>query len=462
MVDFRIPPPAQVWLERLGLHRPELRAWAAYDWANSAMVTTIQAAVFPVYYYKVAGAHLPPGEATRRYAICTSLALAGIALLGPFLGTLADVTAAKKRLLGAFMGLGVLAVAGMFWIQEGDWMLASVLLVLANVGASGSFVFYDSLLPHVARPEEMDRVSTSGYALGYLGGGLLLALNLAWISFPAAFGLPAGGALTGAARTLPSRLAFVSVALWWAGFSIPLFRKVAEPVGVRPSGDTAGLRALAVTWRRLGETFHDLRAYRNAFLMLLAFLLYNDGISTIIKMASIYGTEIGIETRSLLASILLVQFVGIPCSLLFGQVAARVGTKRTLYVSLALYTGIAALAYFMRTAVHFFALAVAVGFVQGGAQALSRSLFASLIPRQRSSEFFGFFAVLEKFAGILGPACFALASQATGSSRSGILSVVVFFAAGALLLRGVDVDGGRRAARAEEAALPVLASAGGT
>jgi UMF1 family MFS transporter len=228
---------------------------------------------------------------------------------------------------------------------------------------------------------------------------------------------------------------------------------VPEPALRRAPEEPAGGRALAVTWNRLRATFRDLRAYRHAFLMLLAFLLYNDGISTIIKMASIYGTEIGIDTRSLLLSILLVQFVGIPCSLFFGQIAARIGTKRTLYAALVLYVGIAGLAYFMRTAAHFFALAIAVGFVQGGAQALSRSLFASLIPRQRSSEFFGFFAVLEKFAGILGPTFFALASQLTGSSRSAIVSVVVFFVAGALLLRGVDVDAGRLAARADEARL---------
>ena len=192
--------PRRGALERLGLHRPELRAWALYDWANSAMATVIVAAVFPIYYYKVAGAGLPPGEATRRYAICTAAALATIALLGPFLGTLADVSGAKKKLLAAFMTVGASCVAAMFWVGPGDWLLASVLLVGATIGAAGSSVFYDSLLPHVARDDEMDRVSTSGYALGYLGGGLLLALNLAWITKPAWFGLPAGPDLSESAR----------------------------------------------------------------------------------------------------------------------------------------------------------------------------------------------------------------------------------------------------------------------
>jgi UMF1 family MFS transporter len=312
----------------------------------------------------------------------------------------------------------------------------------------------------VARDDEMDRVSTTGYALGYLGGGLLLAANLAWITHPAWLGLPAGDAATGAARTLPSRLAFLSVALWWGGFSIPLLRRVPEPPLATHARPLRGGAALRSAWSRLRDTLHELRTYRNAFWMLLAFLLYNDGIQTIVKMATIYGSEIGIGPEALIASILLVQFVGIPCTLLFGKLAERLGTKPTLYVALAAYVGIAALAYFMRTAVHFLLLAVAVGLVQGGAQALSRSLFASLIPRQRSSEFFGFFAVLEKFAGILGPALFAAAITVTGSSRSAIASVVVFFAAGAWLLRRVDVEAGRRAARTgDEAANAAPASA---
>jgi UMF1 family MFS transporter len=358
--------PRRSRLERFGLHRPELRAWALYDWANSAMATTIVAAVFPIYYYKVAGEGLPPGEATRRYALCTTFALAAIALLGPFLGTLADVTAAKKKLLAAFMLLGVTAVAAMFWIGPGDWLLASVLLVAANIGAAGSSVFYDSLLPHVARDHEMDRVSTTGYALGYLGGGLLLAANLAWITHPAWLGLPAGDAATGAARTLPSRLAFLSVALWWGGFSIPLLRRVPEPPLASHARPLRGGAALRSARSRLRDTLHELRTYRNAFWMLLAFLLYNDGIQTIVKMATIYGSEIGIGPEALIASILLVQFVGIPCTLLFGKLAERLGTKPTLYVALAAYVGIAALAYFMRTAVHFLLLAVAVGSCKAG------------------------------------------------------------------------------------------------
>jgi UMF1 family MFS transporter len=433
-------------LERLGLHRPELRAWALYDWANSAMVTTIVAAVFPIYFYRVAGANLSEGVATQRFAVATTVSLLLVALLAPVLGAIADYAAVKKRMLGTFLALGVAAVAGMYFIHQGDWILALVLFMLADIGASGSFIFYDALLPHVAREDEVDRVSTTGYALGYLGGGLLLALNFAWIQWPAWFGLPEGDDLTEGQATLPARLAFLSVAVWWLVFSIPLFLRVREPAGTLEAGERLGQNPVRVAFHRLHHVFGELRGYKQAFLMLLAFLIYNDGIGTIIKMAAIYGTEIGIDQGSLLASLLLVQFVGIPFALLFGAVAGKLGPKLCIFLALLVYVGITALGYFMTSAVHFFVLAILVGMVQGGAQALSRSLFASMIPKHRSAEFFSFFALSEKFAGILGPALFAVTITLTGSSRYGIISVLLFFVVGGLLLGRVDVEAGQRAA----------------
>jgi len=435
-------------LQRLGLHRPELRAWAMYDWANSAFVTTVVTAVFPIYFSTVAARGLEPSVATGRYAFATTVGLVLVAVAAPLLGAYADAAALKKRLLALFLLLGSGATAGLFLVGPGDWLLASVFFVVATIGLNGSFVFYDALLPHVARPDEVDRVSTAGYALGYLGGGLLLALNLAWIQQPAWFGLPHGEGLDAAQATLPARLAFLSVALWWVAFSLPLLRRVPEPpaAGGAPSA-TPVKDALAA----LAATGQALRRHPEAGKMMLAFLVYNDGIGTIIRMATIYGTEIGIGRGALIAAVLLVQFLGIPFAFLFGAVAGRLGAKRSVLLALAVYALISVIGYFMTTAAHFFLLAALVAVVQGGAQALSRSLFSSLVPALRSGEFFGFFSVMEKVAGVFGPGLFALAVALTGSSRTAILSVIAFFAVGALLLTKVDVEAGQRAARAADA-----------
>ena len=443
------------WLSRLGLGRPELRAWAMYDWAASAVQTTIMVAVFPIYFVKVAGGGVAESGATQRLATINTLALVIIAVLSPILGAISDYRGTKKRWLARFMVLGVGSTLGMFFIHRGDLDLASTLFTASMVGVAGSFVFYEALLPHVARAGEVDRVSTAGYAMGYVGGGILLALNLAWIQRPDWFGLPSGAALTESEATLPVRLAFVSVAFWWVIFSLPLFRRVPEPPPTLEPDERQGENPVKMAFVRLGETFRELRSYRHAFLMLLAFLIYNDGIQTIIKMATAYGTELGIGQNALIGAILLVQFVGIPCSFLFGMLAGRIGAKRALYLGLLAYTAISLLGYFMKTATHFYVLAGLVGMVQGGTQALSRSLFASMIPQHKSGEFFGFFSIFEKFAGIFGPLIFAGTIAATGSSRNAILSVILFFAVGALLLWPVNVVEGQQAARAaDQAAVP--------
>jgi MFS transporter, UMF1 family len=439
-------------MARLGLDRPELRAWAMYDWASSAMQTTIMVAVFPIYFVRVAGAGIAESGATQRLAAVNSLALVVIAVISPILGAISDYRGAKKRFLAGFMAMGVVAILGMFWIGRGDLDLASALFTLSLIGVAGSFVFYEALLPHVARPTEIDRVSTAGYAMGYLGGGILLALNLAWIQRPEWLGLPHGPGLDEHQSTLPVRLAFLSVALWWVIFSIPLFRRVQEPARVLERDEARGRNPVITAFVRLWETFRELRTYRNAFLLLLAFLIYNDGIQTIIKMATAYGTEIGIGQSALISAILLVQFVGIPCSFLFGMLATRIGAKRALFLGLVVYTAISLLGYFMTTALHFYILAGLVGTVQGGTQALSRSMFASMIPRHKSGEFFGFFSVFEKFAGIFGPLIYAGTIAATGSSRNAILSVILFFAVGALLLGPVNLEEGQRLAQAADRA----------
>jgi UMF1 family MFS transporter len=301
-------------------------------------------------------------------------------------------------------------------------------------------VFYDALLPHLATADKLDRVSTTGFAVGFLGSGLLLLLNLAWILSPATFGL--------SDTVAGLKLSFLSVAAWWLLFALPLFRHVAEPRAVLQPHETGRENSVVVGFQRVWRTFHELRAHRQAFLMLVAFLIYNDGIQTIIRMAGIYGAEVGIDQTAQIAAFVIVQLVGVPFTFLFGAMADRIGPKTSLYIGIALYTGISVLGYFMTSVWEFFALATLVGMVQGGTQAISRSLFARMVPIHKSTEYFGFFSVFEKFAGVAGPALFAASITLFGSSRAAVLSVIMFFVVGALVLRRVDVEEGRAQAEA--------------
>ena len=409
-----------------------------YDWANSAFQTTIIAGVFPIYFKQVAAAGMPEHLQDSRYLWATTIAIVIMAVIAPILGAIADAKPIKKIFLAVFVTVGVSATFGMWWIREGDWILALGLFALGNIAVAGSIVFYESLLPFIAKPEELDKVSTAGYAIGYIGGGLLLAINILMIQQPAWFGLADAG--------VASRLSFVTDVVWWLLFSLPLFRRVAEPTIVRPGKAVSVGGTILEAFRKLGETFRELKRYKQALLMLTAFFLYNDGIQTIIRVAVLYGEGIGIDTGSLITALLLVQFIGVPCSFLFGALASRIGAKRGVFIGLTMYLGITILAYFMTTAAHFYALAVCVGLVQGGTQALSRSLFASMIPKAKSSEFFAFFSVFERYAGILGPAVFAIVAG-DGSSRTAILSLIVFFITGMLVLAKVDVAEGQRVAR---------------
>lgn len=441
-------PRSRGWLSRLGLRSREQRSWAMYDWANSAFATTIMGAVLPVYFARVAAGDLPGNLATAYWGYTTAIGMTIIALASPVLGAMADFMGAKKRFLAAFMSLGVTATASLYFITHGEWLLASVLFIFGNIGFAGANVFYDSLLPHVASEEEVDRVSTAGYAIGYVGGGVLLALNLAMVMKPGIFGFADTGIAT--------RAAFVSVAVWWAGFSIPLLRDVREPprrLEADETGEAEGISPVRAGFRRLFETLGEIRQHKELLKFLIAFWLYTDGIGTIIKMASIYGAEIGLGQNTLIGAFLVVQFLGIPFTFAFGALAGRIGARNGIYIALAVYALISAFAYFMSVAWHFWVLAVAVAMVQGGSQALSRSLYTTLVPRGKSSEFFGFFSVFAKFAGIFGPALMGWVAAVTGSGRYGILSLVIFFAGGIIMLSRVDIEAGRRAAAEEDAEL---------
>jgi UMF1 family MFS transporter len=431
------------FLDRLGLGRRDLRAWAMYDWANSAYQTTIIAAIFPVYFANVIAADLADADATSRYAWATTIAVVIVAVVAPLLGAIADYAGVKKKMLAAFMLMGVASTLAMYWIGRGDVTLALALFVIGNIGVAGSIVFYESLLPHLVGEDELDRVSSAGYAIGYLGGGVLLAINVLLMQKPELVGLPD--------RLAAVRLSLATVGVWWLVFSIPLFRNVPEPARALEKDEKPAANAFIAGAKRLVETFHELRLYKQAFLMLVAFLIYNDGIQTMIRMAAIYGSSIGIDESALIVALLLTQFIGVPFAFLFGHVAGVIGAKRAVFLGLGVYAFISMVGYFMTSATHFFILAIMVGMVQGGTQALSRSMFASMIPKHKSSEFFAFFGVFERYAGILGPLIFASMVQATGSSRNAILAVLGFFVVGAAILVFVNVDEGRRAARAADA-----------
>lgn len=427
-------------------HKRGIRAWMMYDWANSAFATTIMAAVLPVYYADVAARTLPDHLRTSSWAYTTTIALILVALIGPVLGSMADYQASKKKFLALFIGLGVLGTSLLVFVGEGQYLRASLFFILASIGFSGSIVFYDSLLPHVARPDEIDQVSSRGYGLGYLGGGLLLAVNLVMIMFlPDLLGIQDG--------TLMPRLSFLSVAVWWLVFSIPIMRVVKEPPRRMLSGESGRQNPLAAAFGRLTRTFANLRRYRQLMLFIIAFWLYNNGIGTIIYMASIYGKELNFSTTTVIGTLLMVQFVAFPFAYLFGWLAKKIGTKRGIYLSLFIYTCIAIGGYFMQVEAHFWILGFFVATVQGGSQALSRSLIGRMMPTSQSAEFYSFFGVSEKIAGAVGPLVFGLASQFLGGGRVGIVSLILFFILGGLLLTRVDVGEGIRAAEAEETAL---------
>lgn len=421
------------------LNKKAVRAWVMYDWANSAFATTMMAAVLPVFYSTVAASGLDGQLATSYWGYTQSIAMLIIAVLAPVLGALADFTGSKVLFLRIFAYLGIFSTFMFVFIGEGDWLWASLLFIIASVGYSGGNVFYDALLPDLVPQHKRDYISAKGYAYGYIGGGLLLAVNVVMIQMPHLFRLP--DTLAG------TRLAFASVALWWFVFSLAIFRHVGER---RIPHQLNVAQYAAVGFRKSWQTFMEIIKLPELLKFLIAFWFFNDGINTIIRMATAYGSEIGIDTRDLIVALLITQFVGIPFTLLFGKIAEKIGSKRSLYVSLSIYVVIVILGYFMTSAIHFYLLAIMVGFVQGGSQAIARSMFSNMIPQTRSAAFFGFLNISSKFAAVFGPFAFALVGQLTGSSRFGILTLLLFFIVGITLLATVNPDKGKMEAEAYE------------
>jgi UMF1 family MFS transporter len=423
------------------LHKLQIKAWTMYDWANSAFATSVMGAILPNYF----GLYIATEGSLALWGYTVAIGSLLAALLSPVLGAVADFRGSKKKFLGFFAGLGILSTALLFFIDKPEeWLLCCILYILGTLGFAGSLVFYDSLLPHVANEDEIDQVSSRGYALGYIGGGLLLLVNVIMIFF--------GPKLTPnlgerGSTMLWMRLSLASVALWWSVFSIPLFRRVPEPSRMAEASEV-GENVWKVSFSRFIQAFKDIRKFKDLSWFFLTFFVYANGIGTIITMAAVFATDLGFSTITILGTFLMVQFVAAPFSILFGKLAKKLGNKKAISISLMIYSVIAIIGFFMSQEWHFYLLGFGVAMVQGGSQALSRSLVGKLMPKSKSAEFYGFFSVFEKFNTVVGPAIMALVSQLTGNPRWGIVSLVVFFIAGVLMLRRVDVE--RGIARAEE------------
>src|SRR5262249_7901080 len=382
-------PPGRV---RNVLLRPQVIAWAFCDWANSAFATTVMAGFFPLYFKNFWNAGVEATESTWRLGKANAIGSVIIAIMAPIVGAIADKGRARIRLLMLFTVLGAAMTTAMYWVAKGDWVMATVLYVIASLGFWHGNQFYDSLLTDVSEERDYDLVSGYGYALGYLGGGLLFFVNVLMVTKPAMFGIAdvSGG----------GRLSFIAVGGWWVVFTVPvmLFVKESSASTALPAGAAirAGLKEIA-------DTIRHLRGDRTLLLFLLAYWFYIDGVNTIIKMAVDYGLSLGLKQDALIKALLLVQFVGFPAAWAYGWLGQKIGPRPGILIGLAVYAGIAGYAYFLHNEQQFMVMALIIGLVQGGVQSLSRSLFGRLVPAGKAGEFFGFYNLMGKAAAILGP-----------------------------------------------------------
>lgn len=404
------------------LRRPVI-AWALYDWANSAFATTVMAVFLPILFKSHWNVGVPATLSTFRLGIASTIASLIVAVLAPIVGAIADKGGARIRLLVLFTFLGAAMTAALPLVARGNWLLASILYVVASLGFWGGNQFYDSLLLDVAEEEDYDLVSGFGYSLGYLGGGLLFLLNVVMVSNPAAFGFP--DSITSI------KASFVMVAVWWLVFSVPVFLFVHEQRVAPPLRFAAAVRA---GLSELRETVRYVRSDRTLLLFLLAYWFYIDGVNTVMKMAVDYGLSLGFAQSSLIVALLMTQFVGFPAALAFGWLGKRYGARTGIFIAIAVYAGATLYAYFMESEREFYALAITVGLVQGGIQSLSRSFYGRLVPPGKGGEFYGFYNMMGKAAAVLGPLLTGVTALLTDDSRLGILSLVLLFAIGAVVL----------------------------
>jgi UMF1 family MFS transporter len=410
----------------------QILSWALYDWGNSAFATTIMAGFFPIFFkqYWSSGSHGIQSslESTAKLGYANSFSSLILGLSAPLLGALADRANGRKKFLLAFTMLGATSASSLFFVAQGQWVFATVLYVMASVGFWGGQNFYDALLSLVSPKADMDHVSGLGYGLGYLGGGVLFAINVGMTLKPEFFGL--------ASAADAVRVSFFTVGIWWLVFTIPLMFNVKESKGTEENLNY--IRLFKDSLKEVANTFRSLKSHRSAFLFLIGYFFYIDGVNTIIKMAVDYGMSLGFKSESLIVALLLVQFIGFPAAIGFGFLAKWIGSRRSLYLAIAVYALVTVAATGLQVEWHFYALAAVIGMVQGGIQALSRSVFGQLVPSDRSGEFFGFFNMLGRFSSILGPLLIAITSTITSSHRISMLSLLILFAIGAFVLRKVQ------------------------
>ena len=401
-------------------------AWAFYDWANSSFATVVLAGFFPIFFKEYWSFDKPVTESTFFLGAANSSASLIILILAPILGAIADRGRAKKRFLSFFVSLGVIGTGLLYFVVKGDWAWACLFYMAATMGFMGANIFYDAFIVTVSERKNLDIVSALGFSLGYLGGGLLFLICVLMALYPGFFGF--------SDTSSAIKFSFLLVAIWWAVFSLPMFRCVKEP-----DRSGAGLKhAVKEGLIQLEATFHHIKKYKKVGLFLLAYWLYIDGVDTVVRMAVDYGLSIGFKADGLMVALLITQFVGFPAALVFGRIGEKIGARNGILIGISVYFVITLWGYFMDSAWEFYAIAVVVGLVQGGVQLLSRSYFARLIPKDQAGEFFGFYNMLGKFAVIIGPFMMGSVSKLSGNPRFGILSLLVLFSAGGAMLLYAD------------------------
>ena len=407
----------------------EVISWAFYDWANSAFATTVIAGFFPIFFKSFWANSLSDTESTALLGLANSLSGFFILIFAPFLGALADITFRKKYMLVFFMLIGAGSTASFFFIYEGYWMIAVIAYILASIGFSGGNIFYDSLIIDVSNDQSRNQVSAFGYAMGYLGGGILFVVNVLMYLQPDIFGL--------ASEIDAVLFSFLSVAIWWSIFTLPLIKFVKESKGEIKS--LSLVSTLKNSFLRVINTFKEIRRYKNLFYFLVAYWLYMDGIDTVVRMALAFGSDIGLASSELIVALIITQFIGFPSTIFFGLLAERFGLKILLYIGIGVYILICFGGLVISTIFGFYLLAGVIGLVQGGVQSVSRAVFSKMIPDGKDSEFFGFYNLVGKSAVIFGPMMMGLISYLFSDPRAGIISLLILFIPGLLVLRMVEI-----------------------